>query len=183
MRCETIVAWQALQAHDKTLQFRDSAVEAEKLPVFLAFGDFGGNMVAPDPSGAGGISHSFTYDAGLELKIPVLDGHRRAIEHSAILSESLQQQNVERDIRRQIELQTRLAFASLQEAEDQLALAKQNLEQAGRRPDAKPNRNMLRARSADLICGRLKTVTRLRKTAEAKHFISRPRLVYRLRRR
>ena len=120
-----------LQAHDKTLQLRDSAVEAEKLPVFLAFGDFGGNMVAPDPSGSGGISHSFTYDAGLELKIPVLDGHRRAIEHSAILSESLQQQNVERDLRRQIELQTRLAFASLQEAEDQLVLAKQTREQAG----------------------------------------------------
>ncbi len=121
----------AIQAHDQTLRLRSSAVDAEKLPVFLAFGDFGGTMVAPDPSGVGAFSASFTYDAGLELKIPLLDGHRRAIEHAAILSESLQQQNAERDMRRQIELQTRLAFASLQEAEDQLALAKQNLEEAG----------------------------------------------------
>ncbi len=121
----------ALLAHDKTLRFQDSAVQAEKLPIFLAFGDFGGNMVAPDPSGADAFSHSFTYDAGLELKVPVLDGHRRAIERAAILSESLQQQNAERDMRRQIELETRLAFAALQQAAEQLALAKESAEEAG----------------------------------------------------
>jgi outer membrane protein TolC len=120
-----------LRAHDKTLELRDAAVKAQKLPVFLAFGDFGGNVVAPDPSGADAFSHSLTYNATLELKIPVLDGHRRAIERAAIVSESLQQQNEERDMRRQIELEIRLAFADLQQADEQLTLAKQNVEEAG----------------------------------------------------
>jgi outer membrane protein len=121
----------SLHAHDKTLELRQGAVKAEKLPVLLAFGDFGGNVVAPNPSGANAFSHSITYDATVELKIPVLDGHRLAIERAAIVSESLQQQNVERNMRRQIELDIRLAFANLQQAGEQLTLAKQNVEEAG----------------------------------------------------
>jgi outer membrane protein TolC len=119
-----------LQIHDKSLMLRDAAVKAQRLPVLSMNGDFGMNIVAPDPSYAGSVSHSITYTATVELRVPVLDGHVRALER-ADLGAQLQEEHLrERDLRRQIELDTRLAFAALQQASEQLDLAKKTLEAA-----------------------------------------------------
>lgn len=115
--------------HAQNLRLSDDAVRATWQPTLSAFGDFGGVIVAPDPSG-GALSKSLTWVAGLELKIPVFDGHRREIEHESLLIQMRQQEIRQRDLRRQIELNVRLAFSSLVESRQQLELATENAKAA-----------------------------------------------------
>lgn len=117
------------QVHAQNLRLSDDAVRATWEPTLSAFGDFGGVIVAPDPSG-GALSKSFTWVAGLELKIPVFDGHRREIEHENLLLQMRQQEIRQRDLRRQIELNVRLAFSSLVQTKQQLELASENAKAA-----------------------------------------------------
>jgi outer membrane protein TolC len=119
-----------LQIHDKSLMLKDAAINAQKLPVLSINGDFGGNIVGPDPNPTEAISHSITYNATVELRVPVLDGHVRALERADIAAQLEQQHVRERDLRRQIELDIRMAFAALQQAKEQLELSKKNLEAA-----------------------------------------------------
>src|SRR6202012_4583387 len=114
----------------RSLRLKDAAVNAQKLPVLSINGDFGGNIVGPDPNPSESISHSITYNASVELRMPVLDGHARSLERADIASQLQQERVRERDLRRQIELDIRLAFAALQQATEQLELAKKNLEAA-----------------------------------------------------
>jgi outer membrane protein TolC len=113
------------EVHAQNLRLSDEAVHASWQPTFSAFGDFGSVIVAPDPSG-GDLSKSLTWVAGFELKIPVFDGHRREIEHEGLLLQMRQQEIRQRDLRRQIELNVRLAFSSLAESRQQLELAAEN---------------------------------------------------------
>jgi outer membrane protein len=117
------------QVRAQNLRLSDDAVRATWQPTLTAFGDFGGVIVAPDPSG-GDLSKSFTWVAGLELKIPVFDGHRREIEHENLLLQMRQQEIRQRDLRRQIELNVRMAFSSLVESRQQLELAAENAKAA-----------------------------------------------------
>jgi outer membrane protein TolC len=119
-----------LQLHDQELTLKVAAINARKLPTLSIDGDFGMNIVGPDPNPVDSVSHSFTYNATLELKVPVLDGHLRAVERADIAAELQKQHLRERELRRQIELDTRLAFAALQETAEQLDLARKNLEDA-----------------------------------------------------
>jgi outer membrane protein TolC len=119
-----------LQLHDQELTLKDAAIGARKLPTLSIDGDFGMNIVGPDPNPVAAVSHSFTYNATVELKVPVLDGHLRAVERADIVAQLDKQHLRERELRRQIELDTRLAFAALQEATEQLDLAKKSLEEA-----------------------------------------------------
>lgn len=116
-----------LLKHATTLTIREAAVNAERLPVLTASGDAAVNVVTPDPSSSSFASRSFTYNAALELRIPILDGHRRDLEHAALRSQVLELQAQERGLRRQIELNVRLAFLALESASEQLALATRSL--------------------------------------------------------
>jgi outer membrane protein len=116
-----------IQLHENKLKLEDTVVSAAWMPVVSAYGDVGMNIVAPDPSNSGPVSHSVTFTAGLEVKIPVLDGHRRALAHAGIGAELHQEQLKLRDLQRQIELDVRLAFASLSESNTQVELAAQSL--------------------------------------------------------
>lgn len=118
------------QVHRENLRLSDEAVHAERLPSLSAFGDFGGVIVTPEPSGAGNLAKGFTWTAGLELKIPVLDGHRREIEHANLMVLMREEEIRQRDLQRQIELNVRLAFAGLVESKQQLELATENARDA-----------------------------------------------------
>ncbi len=107
----------------ENLRLSDDAVRAERLPTLSAFGDIGGVIVTPEPSGAGNLATGLTWTAGVELKIPILDGHRRELEHANLMILMREQEIRQRDLQRQIELNVRLAFAGLAESKQELELA------------------------------------------------------------
>ena len=119
-----------MQIHDTSLSLRSAAISAQKLPLLSVNGDFGMNIVGPDPNYSDSVSHSFTYNATVEFKVPVLDGHLRALERAEIAQQLQQQHLREHDLRREIEPNIRLAFATLEQARDQLDLADKNLQAA-----------------------------------------------------
>ncbi len=112
-----------LNLHDETLRLTDQAIQKAWLPVVSAYGQFGFSVVGPDPAGVDALARTYIYTAGVEVKMPLLDGHRRALAQAGVLLEQRQQQLKERDLRRQIELSVRLAFAALTEASTQAELA------------------------------------------------------------
>ncbi len=116
-----------LAARGKALKLRDRAVSAEALPSLHASADAGLNGVAPDPSGASGLTHSFVFNAAVQLQVPLLDGHRRELEHLGIASESRQLESQRRDLLRSLELRVRLAAAALAQGTEQLDLARSTL--------------------------------------------------------
>lgn len=120
----------ALAAHEQYLDAKKQAVSAEKLPTLTASGDFGGNVVMPDPSGVGGPTKSITYNAVLSLQIPILDGHRRALETASLSTEQRSEHARLLDLRREVELNTRIAFATLQQASEQTKIARDDYQNA-----------------------------------------------------
>lgn len=119
-----------LAARAQTLKLQDRSISGEALPTLQASGDVGPVVVAPNPSGNPGAAGSYTYDATLELRVPILDGHRRAIEHAGVASEERQLDAQTRDARRSVELQVRLAYAALTQANEQLGLARTTLSES-----------------------------------------------------
>lgn len=114
--------------HDKVLAFTESEIRAQALPVLSASAKVGFNIVSPSPSSDSFFNTSFTYTGILELTFPLLDHHRRALEQANLAVQVHEHSLQERELRRQIELETRLAYASLQNATEQLTLAENNLE-------------------------------------------------------
>jgi outer membrane protein TolC len=109
----------------QTLQLKDRAVAAQALPTLAVFADGGAVTVAPTPSGDNAIVSTPTYTAGFEFRVPILDGHRRAYQ-SAEIESQIRQANIRRQaVRRQIEVQVRLAFESLEAAGHEVALAQE----------------------------------------------------------
>jgi outer membrane protein TolC len=112
------------------------AVRAERLPTVGAFGDYGSSGSSIDPSRP-------TRQVGVSLKIPIFDGGKRGGRTAESLSQYEQERIRTRDLERQVELDVRLAFDSLNSARTQvdtategLMLAENELAQARRRYEA-----------------------------------------------
>jgi outer membrane protein len=126
----------AQQQHQQTAQMNYSAVEAERLPSVSGFGDYGtiGNEI---------VGAHPTHTIGVQLKVPLFDGGRRASRRQESLVQVREEEIRTRDLGLQVELDVRLALDSLHSADSQvqtagqgLALAQSELEQAQRRYQA-----------------------------------------------
>jgi outer membrane protein len=126
----------AQEQHQQTAKMNYAAVEAERLPSIAAFGDYG--TIGSEIVGA----HP-THTVGIQLKVPVFDGGRRAARKQESLVQVRQEEIRTRDLGLQVELDVRLALDSLHSADSQvqtagqgLTLAQSELEQAQRRYQA-----------------------------------------------
>ncbi|MEO8025496.1 MAG: TolC family protein [Bryobacteraceae bacterium] len=106
----------------KALGLSEKAIDAEKLPTLTAFGNFGALTTAPTPNRTQSTSISHTYAAGLALRVPLFDGGRRADERKEVDAKKLELQASLRQLRRQTELEIRLALERVRAAGEQLAL-------------------------------------------------------------
>jgi outer membrane protein TolC len=92
--------------------------------------------VAPTPNGDTAIVSSPTYNAGFVFRVPILDGGRRASERAEVESQ-IRQASIKRQVgQRQIELQVRLAFESLEGAARGVDLAGEQSSLASEDSDA-----------------------------------------------
>ncbi len=126
----------AQQQHQQTARMNYAAVEAERLPSIDAFGDYG-------TIGTAIVGAHPTHTVGIELKVPLFDGGRRASRREESLVQVRQEEIRTRDLGLQVELDVRLALDSLHSADTQvetarqgLTLAQSELEQAQRRYQA-----------------------------------------------
>ncbi|MFB3142244.1 MAG: TolC family protein, partial [Acidobacteriota bacterium] len=128
-----------LQAHQKREEQADldyRAARSDRIPSISGFAGYG-------TIGSGIDSAIPTWNLGISLELPVFDGGRVDARRAEALSR-LRREGIEgQDLRHQIELEIRLAFAGLNLAREQitvaeegLQLAQQELEQARRRYQA-----------------------------------------------
>ncbi len=126
----------AQEQHEQSARMSYSATEAERLPSVSAFGDYGtiGNEI---------VGAHPTHTIGIQLKVPLFDGGRRASRREESLVQVRQEEIRTRDLGLQVELDVRLALDSLHSADSQvqtsrqgLTLAQSELEQAQRRYQA-----------------------------------------------
>ena len=126
----------AQEQHQQTARMNYSAVEAERLPSLSAYGDYGtiGNEI---------VGAHPTHTIGVQLKVPLYDGGRRASRRQESLAQVREEEIRTRDLGLQVELDVRLALDSLRSADSQvktagegLTLAQSELEQAQRRYQA-----------------------------------------------
>lgn len=111
----------------RTLQLTEQAIDAQKLPTLAAFGNVGSISTAPTPSRSEFGSISYSYSAGLAVRLPILDGGRRAGQIAEVEARRHGAEVANRQLRRQVELGVRLAVEKLHAAEEQVMLAtKQN---------------------------------------------------------
>lgn len=125
--------FKAQQERELAARLGYSAEKMERLPSLAAFGDYG--SIGPEF----GASRA-TRTVGLSLRVPVFDGGRRDARRAESASQWRVEQARTKDLRRQLELELRVAFDNLRSADLQvktasggLALAGKELEQAERR--------------------------------------------------
>ena len=114
--------WKAQQKREKTAQLTYSGVKMERLPTLVGFGDYGSNGLAIDNSVP-------TRTVGVALRLPIFDGGRRDARRAESLSQYEQERLRSLDLRRQIDLDVRLALDDLQSATDQVQVATEGLAQ------------------------------------------------------
>jgi outer membrane protein TolC len=111
----------------QALRLNERALSAQALPTLAVFVDAGAMTVAPTPTGNNAIVATPTYTAGFEFRVALLDGHRRDGQRAEIESQLRQAEVRQHAARRQIEVQVRLAFDSLQSSARQVELARQRV--------------------------------------------------------
>jgi outer membrane protein len=126
----------AQEQHQQTARMNYSAVEAERLPSIVTFGDYG-------TIGTAIVGAHPTHTVGVELKVPLFDGGRRNFRRQESLVQVREEEIRTRDLGLQVELDVRLALDSLRSADSQvqtadqgLTLSQSELEQAQRRYQA-----------------------------------------------
>jgi outer membrane protein len=115
--------WQAQQKREEAARLNYSGVKMERLPSVVGFADYGtiGNS----------LSHTIpTRTYGLSVRVPVFDGGRRDARRSESLTQYEQERLRTADLRRQIDLEVRLALDDLASSRDQVAVAAEGLTQA-----------------------------------------------------
>jgi outer membrane protein TolC len=123
--------WREQQKRIGSAQLRYSAVNLERLPSLVGYGDYGL------------LSGVQTHLASVSLRLPLFDGGRLASDRAENLSLLRQERIKEKELRNQIGLEIRQAQASLASAREQLqvaemalALAEEELARARRRYEA-----------------------------------------------
>ena len=127
---------QARQKREEQADLDYRAARSDRLPSLSGFAGYG--TIGP------GLDNAIpTWNLGISLQLPVFDGGRVDARRAESLSKLRRERIEGQDLRRQIELEVRLAFAGLNLAREQitvaeegLQLAQQELEQARRRYQA-----------------------------------------------
>lgn len=127
---------QARQKREEQADLDYRAARSDRIPSLSGFAGYG-------TIGSGIDSAIPTWNLGVTLELPVFDGGRVDARRAEALSRLRRKRIEGQDLRRQIELEIRLAFAGLNLAREQitvaeegLQLAQQELEQARRRYQA-----------------------------------------------
>lgn len=115
----------AQQTRERTARLNYSAVKFERLPSLASFADYGSLG-----TGAGNALPTRTY--GVALRVPLFDGGRRDARREESASQLRQEEIRTADLKDQIELELRLALDSLNSADEQVKVAREGLELAGR---------------------------------------------------
>jgi len=113
----------AQDIRETTARLGYSATRLERLPSLAGFADYG--------TIGSSINHALpTRTYGLALRVPLFDGGRRDARRAESLSLVRQESVKTRDLRRQVELEVRLALDNLQSAEEQVRVAEDGLKLA-----------------------------------------------------
>jgi outer membrane protein TolC len=119
---ETRSDWKAQQKREEAARLTSSGVKMERLPSVVGFADYG--------SIGTGITNAIpTRTYGLSLRVPIFDGGRRDARRSESRSQHEQERLRTADLRRQIELDVRLALDDLQSSQEQVEVAAEGLAQ------------------------------------------------------
>ena len=113
----------AQQDREANARLSASATRLERLPSLAAFGDYGDIGTSLPTSGP-------TRTVGIQVKVPLFDGGRRDARREESASEYRAETVRTNDLKEQIELDVRLAFDSLQSADQQVKVAQEGLELA-----------------------------------------------------
>jgi outer membrane protein TolC len=114
---------QAQAKREETARLQYSAAQWQSAPSVAAFGDYG-------TIGLVGGSQLPTRAVGASLRIPVFDSGRRAAQRQEALSQLRSEQIRTSDLRKQAELEVRLALDAIQAAEAQIEAAEEGLKLA-----------------------------------------------------
>ncbi|MFB3904181.1 MAG: TolC family protein [Acidobacteriota bacterium] len=133
---ETRADLKAQRERERTARLSHSAVKWERLPSFVAFGDYGTIGSALD-------SAVPTRTYGVMMRLPLFDGGRRDARRTEAKMQLEQEITRTADLEARIEMEVRIAFDNLQSAQEQIrvaaegvALAQGELAQARRRYQA-----------------------------------------------
>jgi outer membrane protein len=114
--------WKAQQKRVETARLTYSGVKMERLPSVAGIADYGSNGSSIDNS-----LPTRTY--GVSVRVPIFDGGRRDARRSESRSQFEQERIRSADLRRQIELEVRLALDDLQSSEGQVQITSEGLTQ------------------------------------------------------
>ncbi|MBN2241078.1 MAG: TolC family protein [Acidobacteria bacterium] len=117
---ESRADWKAQQKKEETARLSHSAARMERLPSVSLFADYGA---------IGSSIHNAvpTRAYGFAVEVPIFDGGRRDGRRAESSSRLRQEREILDDLRKQIELDIRLALDSLQSADLQVAAAEEGL--------------------------------------------------------
>jgi outer membrane protein len=111
----------AQQERENSARLSASATKMERLPSLSAFGDYGSIGSALDDSRP-------TRTFGVTLKVPIFDGGRRDARREESASQYRAEKARTRDLKKQIELDVRLAMDALHSAEEQVKVSREGLQ-------------------------------------------------------
>jgi len=114
--------WRSQQLRERGAALSHSAVKFERLPSLTGFADYGS-------IGTSITSAIPTRTFGVAMRVPVFDGGRRDARRSESRSQLEQERIRTADLRRQIELEIRLALDDLESAAEQVRVAGEGLSQ------------------------------------------------------
>ncbi len=110
----------AQQGRQASARLTYTATRFERLPSLVGFADYG--------SIGSSLNHALpTRTYGLSLKVPLFDGGRRDARRAETASLLRQEQIKTDDLRRQIELEIRVALDALRSTEEQVRVAEEGL--------------------------------------------------------
>jgi outer membrane protein TolC len=115
--------WKAQQKREEASRLTYSGVRLERLPSVAGFADYGS-------IGTGLTNAIPTRTYGVSMRVPIFDGGRRDARRNESRSQYEQERVRTTDLRRQIELEIRLALDDLSSAGDQVTVAAEGLAQA-----------------------------------------------------
>ncbi|HXK60377.1 MAG TPA: TolC family protein [Acidobacteriota bacterium] len=111
---------QAQREREKAARLNYSAVKWERLPSFVAFGDYG-------TIGSAVTEAVPTRTYGVMMRLPIFDGGARDARRGEARAQFEQERIRTADLEAQIEMEVRLAFDNLQSAEAQIRVAEEGV--------------------------------------------------------
>ena len=113
----------AQRKREAAARLNHSAVKMERLPSLVGFADYG--------SIGSSINHAIpTRTYGASLRLPLFDGGRREARRAESRSQYEQERIRTADLKRQVELEIRLALDNLRSSDEQVLVSREGLKQA-----------------------------------------------------